>query len=63
MRQGRDKKKSSRELGEKNQTNAGRVSQYTLLLQQNAAPFSQAIGSQANEMFIKLSQLPNTSAS
>jgi hypothetical protein len=32
-RQGHGKKKSSGELGEKNQTNAGRVSQYTSPLQ------------------------------
>jgi len=60
---GHDKKKSSGELEKKNQTNAGRVSQYTSPLQRNVSLFSQAIGSQANEMFIKLFQLPNTSVS
>jgi hypothetical protein len=46
--QGHGKKKSSGELGEKNQTNAGRVSQYTSPLQRNVSLFSQVIGSQAN---------------
>lgn len=34
-RQGHGKKKSSGELGKKNQTNAGRVSRYTSLLHRN----------------------------
>jgi hypothetical protein len=62
-RQGHGKKNQVGNWGRKNQTNAGRVSQYTLPLQQNVSLFSQAIGGQANEMFIKLSQIPNTSAS
>jgi hypothetical protein len=41
-------KKSSGELGEKNQTNAGCVSQYTSPLQRNVSLFSQAIYSQAS---------------
>jgi hypothetical protein len=40
--------KSSGELGEKNQTNAGRVSQYTSPLQRNISLFSQAICGQAS---------------
>jgi hypothetical protein len=56
MRQGHDKKKSSRELGEKNQTNAGRVSQYTSPLQRNVSQFSQAIGSQANHFVLRFSR-------
>jgi hypothetical protein len=47
-RQGHGKKKSSGELGKKNQTNAGRVSQYTSPLQRNVLLFSQAIDSQAS---------------
>lgn len=47
-RQGHDKKKSSGELGKKNQTNAGRVSEYTSPLQRNVFLFSQAIDSQAS---------------
>jgi hypothetical protein len=49
--QGHGKKKSSGELGKKNQTNAGRVSQYTSPLQRNVSLFSQAIGSQASGGF------------
>ena len=52
-RQGRDKKKSSGELGEKNQTNAGRVS-YTSPLQRNVFLFSQAISSQASIKNVQL---------
>jgi hypothetical protein len=40
--------KSSGELGKKNLTNAGRVSQFTSPLQRNVSLFSQAIGSQAS---------------
>jgi 5-keto 4-deoxyuronate isomerase len=40
-RQAHDKKKSSGELGKKNQTNAGRVSQYISPLQQNVCQLSQ----------------------
>jgi len=36
-------------MGDKNQTNAGRVSQYTSPLQRNVSLFSQAIKSQASE--------------
>jgi hypothetical protein len=50
--QGHDKKKSSGKLGKKNQTNAGRVSQYTSPLQRNVSLFSQAIGSQASGYII-----------
>lgn len=42
--------KSSGELGKKNQTNAGRVSQYTSPLQRNVSLFSQAIGLNANKV-------------
>lgn len=51
-RQGHGKKKSTWELGKKNQTDAGRVSQYTSPLQRNVSLFSQAIGSQARFRFI-----------
>jgi hypothetical protein len=42
-RQGHDKKKTSGELGEKNQTNAGRVSQYTSPLRRRFFQLSQAV--------------------
>jgi len=43
-------------LGNKNQTNAGCVSQYTSPLQRNVCLFSQAIGSHAsNENFVEIS--------
>jgi hypothetical protein len=60
---GMTRNNSSGKLRKKNQIDAGRVGQYTSPLQRNVSLFSQAIGSQANEIFIKLSQLPNTSAS
>ena len=40
-------RKIKRRVGEKNQTNAGRVSQYTSILQRNVFALSQAISSQA----------------
>jgi hypothetical protein len=53
-RQGHGKKNPTGSGGEKNQANAGRVSQYTSPLQRNVSLFSQAIGSQAS---IKNAQL------
>jgi hypothetical protein len=41
-------------LGKKNQTDAGRVSQYTSPLQRNVSLFSQAIGSQASNGIFSL---------
>jgi hypothetical protein len=52
------RRKLSGELGKKNQTDTGRVSQYTSPLQRNVSLFSQAIGSQANEIFSYSPMMP-----